>query len=104
MKLAATVGGNVRRTEYLENSSSYKMRDTGRKRCQVSDNKSKCKALAKRTAVDVGLTSESSWRGGKRWFDKYLMNYYNLHGMYICETDFQFLEWSMQAIFSMHMY
>lgn len=57
MTLAATeLGGSVRRTKYLENTSRHKMRDTDRNRCEVSYSKSKCKALAKR--ISGGFTSQ----------------------------------------------
>lgn len=42
VKLAATrLGGNVRRTKYLENTSRHKMRDTERNRCEADYTKSK---------------------------------------------------------------
>lgn len=42
VKLAATrLGGNVRRTKYLENTSRHKMRDTERNRCETDYSKSK---------------------------------------------------------------
>lgn len=59
VKPAATgLGGNVRRTKYLENTSRHKMRDTERNRCEIDYSKSKCKALGKRiSAVSGGFTS-----------------------------------------------